>query len=229
VRGRAGADQPGRGQGSLPAPAALSTRQRTDSQRCVRPAIPGSAWVQGRPRPGRGAVRVQAWSGPTRLPARNAASRCRRPRRGSPARAAAQRAGVSIPVTWSSTATACRCTSIQHEERGRPDDGREEHMTPGRGRRRKLAVVSVRKQLVPGHCKGAGTASLRTLVARPVTAGWEPRCLSDAYLIERILQRGDTGTGRRSTAGSRSPGREGSRLGGDDFAPGAGSRGSPRA
>ena len=33
VRGRAGADQPRRAQGSLPAPAALSTRQRTDSQR----------------------------------------------------------------------------------------------------------------------------------------------------------------------------------------------------
>ena len=70
VRGRAGTDQPGRAQGSLPAPAALSMPQRTDSQRCVRLAIPGSAWVQGRPRPGRGAVRAQVWSGPTGLPAR---------------------------------------------------------------------------------------------------------------------------------------------------------------
>ncbi len=35
----------------------------------------------------------------------------------------------------------------------------EEHMTPGRGSRRKLAVVSLRKQPAPGHGKGAGTAS----------------------------------------------------------------------
>ena len=69
VRGRAGADQPGRAQGSLPAPAAVSTRQRTDSQRRARPAIPGSQpGCKGRSRPGRGAVRAQAWSGPTRLP-----------------------------------------------------------------------------------------------------------------------------------------------------------------
>ena len=40
VRGRAGADQPGRTQGSLPAPAAVSTRQRTGSQRHVRLGIP---------------------------------------------------------------------------------------------------------------------------------------------------------------------------------------------
>ena len=35
VCGRAGADQPGRAQGPLPAPAALSTRQRPDTQRCA--------------------------------------------------------------------------------------------------------------------------------------------------------------------------------------------------
>ena len=40
VRGRPGADQPGRAQGSLPAPAAVSTRQRTGSQRHVRLGIP---------------------------------------------------------------------------------------------------------------------------------------------------------------------------------------------
>ena len=40
VRGRAGADQPGRTQGALPAPAAVSTRQRTGSQRRVRLGIP---------------------------------------------------------------------------------------------------------------------------------------------------------------------------------------------
>ena len=40
VRGRPGADQPGRAQGSLPAPAAVSTRQRTGSQRHVRVGIP---------------------------------------------------------------------------------------------------------------------------------------------------------------------------------------------
>ena len=40
VRGRAGTGQPGRAQGPLPAPAALSTRQRTDSWRCARLAIP---------------------------------------------------------------------------------------------------------------------------------------------------------------------------------------------
>ena len=180
-------------------------------------AGPSSSWP-GRC-PGSGLVRPHAITGAKcRQPVPPASARIA----GPPRLRSAPR--VSIPVSWSSTATACRCTPIQHEERGRPDDGREEHMTPGRGRRRKLAVVSVRKQLVPGHCKGAGTASLRTLVARPVTAGWEPRCLSDAYLIDRILQRGNTGTGRRSTAGSRSPGRDGSRLGGDDFAPGAGSR-----
>ena len=42
VCGRAGTDQPGRAEGSLPAPAALSTPQRTDSQRCARPATPAS-------------------------------------------------------------------------------------------------------------------------------------------------------------------------------------------
>ena len=40
VRGRPGADQPGRTQGPLPAPAAVSTRQRTGSQRRVRLGIP---------------------------------------------------------------------------------------------------------------------------------------------------------------------------------------------
>ena len=66
VRGRAGADQPGRAQGSLPAPAAVSTRQRTDSQRCARPGIPGSqpgakaALVLPRAFPGSGLVRPHA-------------------------------------------------------------------------------------------------------------------------------------------------------------------------
>jgi ATP-grasp domain len=59
---------------------AVSTRQRTSSQRCVRPGYTGiAAWVQGRPRPGRGAVRAQARSGRTRLPARSSARRCCRP------------------------------------------------------------------------------------------------------------------------------------------------------
>ena len=40
VRGRAGPDQPGRAQGPLPAPAAVSTRRRTGSQRRVRLGIP---------------------------------------------------------------------------------------------------------------------------------------------------------------------------------------------
>ena len=74
VRGRAGADQPGRTQGPLPAPAAVSTPQRTGSQRRVRPGYTGiTAPLQGHPRPGRGAVRAQAWSGLTGLPARCAA------------------------------------------------------------------------------------------------------------------------------------------------------------
>ena len=67
VRGRAGADQPGRAQGSLPAPAALSTRQRTDSQRCARPATPASRCCRRPRRRGRG----RRWRG--QVPAEAAA------------------------------------------------------------------------------------------------------------------------------------------------------------
>lgn len=38
------------------------------------------------------------------------------------------------------------------------------------------------------------TASLQTMVARPVTAGQDPRCPSDAYLSNRTLRRGDIRT-----------------------------------
>ena len=137
VRGRAGADQPGRAQGSLPATAAVSTRQRTDSQQRARSAIPGS---QPRRRAGLVLAAALSGSGPVRPHAITGAI-CRQavsptsariacpPRLCSPPR-------VSIPVTWSSTAKACRGTATRHEERGRPD------RWPGRGRRRRLAVVS---------------------------------------------------------------------------------------
>ena len=105
----------------------LSTPQRTDSQRHVRPAIPGSqpgcrtglvlaAALSGlrpgqaprdyrREMPPGGVVGQARIAGPLRL--------CSAPR-------------VSIPVTWSSTATACHVTAVQHEERGRRDNGHEE-------------------------------------------------------------------------------------------------------
>ena len=80
-----------------------------------------TAWVQGpasswpRRCPGSGPVRPHAITGAI----------CRQAV--SPARCGcAARRGVSIPVTWSGTATACRVTAVQHEEHGRPDDGHEE-------------------------------------------------------------------------------------------------------
>jgi hypothetical protein len=51
VRGRAGTDQPGRAKGPLPVPAALSTRQRTGSQRRGRPYQDHSQDAGARPHP----------------------------------------------------------------------------------------------------------------------------------------------------------------------------------
>ena len=113
-----------RAQGSLPAPAALSMPQRTDSQRRVRLAIPGSAWMQGRPRPGRGAVQARAWSGPTGLPARNATKRCRfrSPIRGTAPRCGRDgyRAGSSRWITL-----LCYRQASAHRRRARDGEGQQ--------------------------------------------------------------------------------------------------------
>ena len=106
VRGRAGTDQPGRAQGSLPAPAAVSTRRHTGSQAVraaghtgitARAQAPASSWPRRFPglRPGQ-AARDYRRDMPARLPPASARIAC------PPRLCSAPRA--STPVTWSSTA-----------------------------------------------------------------------------------------------------------------------------
>jgi hypothetical protein len=117
-----------RAQGSLPAPAALSMPQRTDSQRRVRLAIPGSAWMQGRPHPGRGAVQARAWSGPTGLPARNATKRCRFR---SPIRGTAPRCGRDGYRADSSRWITLLCYRQASAHRRRARDGEGQRVALG--------------------------------------------------------------------------------------------------
>ena len=105
-----------------------------------------------------------------------------------------------------------------------PSGHRRGYPGPQRGRMVRSGEVPA-DILRQAGTRGAGTAWLQALAARPVTAGQDRRCLSGACHTDRALRRAGTGTGRAAhTASARSPAREGRRPGGGDPASGAGSR-----